>query len=192
MTDQRHTSRDEADPTDFAAPAADQVELLFRSHGDVILRYCLFELGNLVDAEDAVSETFARLIRSPRRDNGAVEGDADRAWLFGIARNVIREQRRYRKRHPTHEIERLEDATDRTDLTPDDLVVQASESVAVREALQALKPDQREVLLLRFVAGLTSEEAGAALGKRAGAVRVQQMRAIEALRTQFLARGAER
>ncbi|MFP5225829.1 MAG: RNA polymerase sigma factor [Actinomycetota bacterium] len=55
----------------------------------------------------------------------------------------------------------------------------------IRGALEELRDEHRQVLLLRFVGGMSSEEVGESLGKSAGAVRIQQMRALEALRLQL-------
>ena len=55
----------------------------------------------------------------------------------------------------------------------------------VRRLCDALPPDQRDVLLLRMVAGMTVEQAAEALGKPPGAVKSLQHRAVAALRKQF-------
>ena len=161
----------------------DLVAWLFDRHGDAVLRYCRAGLRNPADAEDAVSETFARLLRSPRRPTPArgLEGDPDRAWVFGIARNVVREQRRWHRRHPV-EVADVTLTIDRTQPEPDELASDHEELQLLRDAIDGLREDYRQVILLRFAAGLTSEEAGQVLGKSAGAVRIQQLRALEALK----------
>lgn len=160
----------------------DLVGRLYERHADAVLRYCTLALGSIADAEDAVSETYARLIRSPRRPTAhPVSGDADRAWVFGIARNVVREQRRWRRRHPT-DLTAVESGADRTQPSLDELASQQEELEQLRVAIDGLRDEYRQVLLLRFAAGLTSEETGQVLGKSAGAVRIQQLRALEQLK----------
>lgn len=161
----------------------DVVARLYERHADAVLRYCTLALGNRVDAEDAVSETFARLIRSPRRPvaSSDLTGDADRAWVFGIARNVIREQRRWKRRHPTDPTD-VATGFDRTELGLEELATEREELSALRAAIADLRDEYRQVILLRFAGGLTSEETGQVLGKSAGAVRIQQLRALEQLR----------
>jgi RNA polymerase sigma-70 factor, ECF subfamily len=166
----------------------DLVGRLFEAHADALFRYCLLELGNSSDAEDAVSETFARVIRNPPRQNRKLTGDPDRAWLFGIARNVVREQRRYRRRHPAHPIDALPEPEDRTLPEPTEQLIAQHDLEEIRGALEDLRDEHRQVLLLRFVGGMSSDEVGESLGKSAGAVRIQQMRALEALRQQLAAR----
>jgi RNA polymerase sigma-70 factor, ECF subfamily len=169
----------------------DLVGRLFEAHADALFRYCLLELGNSSDAEDAVSETFARVIRNPPRQNRKLSGDPDRAWLFGIARNVVREQRRYRRRHPAHPIDALPEPEDRTLPEPTDDLIAQHDLEEIRGALEELRDEHRQVLLLRFVGGMSSDEVGESLGKSAGAVRIQQMRALEALRQQLAAKQIE-
>jgi RNA polymerase sigma-70 factor (ECF subfamily) len=161
----------------------DTVARLYDQHADAVFRYCILALGSAADAEDAVSETFARLIRSRRRRAApaALPGDPDRAWVFGIARNVIREQLRYRRRHPT-ELADVTMTADTTQPSLDDIASDREELRVLREAMQGLREEYRQVLLLRFAAGLTSEETGQVLGKSAGAVRIQQLRALEQLK----------
>jgi RNA polymerase sigma-70 factor (ECF subfamily) len=55
----------------------------------------------------------------------------------------------------------------------------------VRELLAALAPDQRDVVLLRIVADLSIEDTAAALGKRPGAVKALQHRAMRSLRNKL-------
>lgn len=179
------TTGSEAPPPDGeGTEASDQVGRLFEAHADAVLRYCYVALGNLVDAEDAVSETFARLIRTGRRKGlPGVAGDPDRAWLFGIARNVVREHLRHRKRNLVAEPDMNLAEPLQTGI--EDLIADREDVAVVREALAGIKPEHRQVILLRFAAGLTAEETGRILGKSPGAVRIQQMRALQALRNSF-------
>lgn len=163
-------------------PRDDDVGRLYDRHSAAVLRYCLVALGSFADAEDAVSETYARLLRAkqitpPRHP---VAGDPERAWVFGVARNVVREHKRWRRRHPSQPIP--PEATDRTALTLDELAIDSDELRSLRTAIDRLSDDHRQVILLRFAAGLTSDETGQVLGKSAGAVRIQQLRALEQLK----------
>lgn len=184
MSEERHRPGDEVqDVARVGSARADEVGILFDRHADAVFRFCFLSLGSVVDAEDAVSETFARVIRSPRHAAPAtLLGDPDRAWLFGIARNVVRELRRYRRRHRTEPMDTVLEYADLTSLSPADHATTATEIAAMRAALSTLREEQQQVLLLRFVAGLSSEETAKILGKSAGAVRVQQLRALKSLR----------
>jgi RNA polymerase sigma-70 factor (ECF subfamily) len=128
-------------------------------------------------AEDAVSETMARALDNIGRFTW--HGGGFDAWLYGIARNVVRELVRSGQRtrglvhedHPSAE------------RGPEDHAVAGAESTAVRAAFARLAPDDREVLELRVHGGLSSEDVGRLLGKQPGAVRMAQARALQRLRT---------
>jgi RNA polymerase sigma-70 factor, ECF subfamily len=134
------------------------------------------------DAEEAVSETLTRAVAAlPRyRD----DGPGIDAWIFGICRNVVLdEQRRSWRRRSA----RGRDAVAVAAWTPDepgpfDAVLGNEEAGLLRVAFARLSPEDREVLELRVVAGLDAEGVGEVLGKRAGAVRMAQSRALERLR----------
>ncbi len=88
-------------------------------------------------------------------------------------------QRRYQ---PLDETRRAEHAS----IQPDEIGLEL-ERQEVRRLLNQLKEDQRSVLILRFLVGLSSAETAAAMGKSDGAVRVLQHRALKALRERLAA-----
>jgi RNA polymerase sigma-70 factor (ECF subfamily) len=103
------------------------------------------------------------------------------AFVYGIAGHKVADAQRagFRDRSDaTH------DLPDRADSRPgpEDAAVAASEAARVAGLLDQLPPAHRELLLLRVVAGLSAEEAGAALNMSPGAVRVAQHRALARLR----------
>lgn len=129
------------------------------------------------DADDLTGEVLLHLVRGIDRFTG--DEAAFRSWVFLIAHHrAIDERRRNRRRDDV--VRRLPpvDAVDFVDgdvldrLWPDEWA----------ERLSALSDDQRTVLLLRVVAGLSAEEVGAIIGKKPGAVRVMQHRAVLRLR----------
>lgn len=126
-------------------------------------------------ARDAVAETMARAVAKIDKYEGQGAGGFD-GWLFGILRHVVidahRVARRDRERPPLPPI-----AT----AGPLDDLLQQEEADEVRAAFATLDPDDQEVLELRVVAGLSSEEVAAVLGKRPGAIRMAQARALERL-----------
>ncbi|HEY6072906.1 MAG TPA: sigma-70 family RNA polymerase sigma factor, partial [Anaerolineales bacterium] len=67
------------------------------------------------------------------------------------------------------------------DPSPDQQIELQFETEALREALKELTEDQQQVVVLKFIAGLSTDEIAEQLGKRAGAVRALQMRALQAL-----------
>jgi RNA polymerase sigma-70 factor (ECF subfamily) len=133
-------------------------------------------------AEDSVSETMTRAVASIHRLNLA-EGGFE-AWVFGIARHVSVDHHRRHQRIRRHlHLGRLLSADDVEGATPvdHDLVVE-DDHAAIRSHFAELTDNEREVLELRVIAGLSAEEAGQALGRTAGAVRTAQSRALAHLR----------
>jgi RNA polymerase sigma-70 factor, ECF subfamily len=133
-------------------------------------------LGGADLARDAVSETMVRAvsaINSYTRDD-----DGFTPWLFGICRHVVADIHRARYREAP---EPLSDPGQES-AGPLDALLENEERAAVRAAFERLDADERELLELRVIAGLSSAEVAALLRKRPGAVRMAQMRALSRLR----------
>jgi RNA polymerase sigma-70 factor (ECF subfamily) len=139
------------------------------------------------EPEDLTGEIFLQAVRDlPRFEGSAADF---RAWLFTIAHHRFLDERRRTKRRPV-------------DPAPDDVITERLPSVDtetdalralsdehVRGIIEGLVPAQREVMLMRILAGLTIEEIARTLGKRPGAVKALQRRAIESIRRSMAAGG---
>lgn len=122
-------------------------------------------------AEDAVGETFTRAWAALPRYRPM--GVPFVAWLYGIARHVVVDAQRMGARVEP----RAEPRPDRPEAREYDL-----DHLTLGAALARLPDEQRVVIELKFLAGMTNEEVAAALGKSPGAVNTQQWRALGALR----------
>ncbi len=132
------------------------------------------------DAEDLTQLVFVKALEAlPRYESRGVPFGG---WLFRLARNTIVDFVRTRRDHA-----QLEQAADRPDAGagPAEIAAQRDEFAAVTVALAALTDEQREVIALRFFAGLSAREAAEAMGKQEGTIRGLQFRAIAALRRQL-------
>lgn len=161
-----------------AASDPDAWETIFRrSHGR-LLAFARRRTSSMDAAQDAVSETMVRALE--KIDRFTWDGAGFDAWLFGILRNVVlegyRADGRARRGRSVHN----------DDSVPDDgplgQVVAREEADRVRAAFARLSPEEQELLELRVVAGLSSDGAASVLGKRPGAVRMAQARALGRLR----------
>lgn len=172
---ERHT---EEHPDRLAA----RFGLLFESHHGEIHRYIGSRLGQ-AHADDLAAETFLVAFRGRDRFSGPPEHQ--RAWLYGIATNLIHrhrrdEERRYRALgrasgpDPTTE----DDGTDRVV----DRVLATEAQPALAQALNELNPADRDALLLTAVAELSYSEVAAALGVPPGTVGSRLTRARRAVR----------
>jgi RNA polymerase sigma-70 factor (ECF subfamily) len=149
---------------------------LFDSYYPRVFRYALGKLARPDDAEDVAAETFARVLRD--LDRFKWKGGGFEAWLFRIASNLVVDHVRAAQRERADEA-----ATEVLERTTPERAVLASETQAeIGRAVARLGDDQREVVLLRFVAGLDTLETGKVMGRNANAVRQLQHRALENLR----------
>lgn len=161
-------------------PAA--VESLIGRVRPMIVRYCRARLGRVSGqyhiADDVAQEVCIAVLGAlPRyRDMGRPFA----SFVFGIASHKIADALRsaIRAAVPTED---LPDGPDEGP-GPEETVVRYIEAERARGLLNRLPDHQRELVLLRVVAGLSAEETGNVLGMSAGAVRVAQHRAIARLR----------
>ena len=109
------------------------------------------------------------------------EGATFRAWLFRVAHNSVVNHRRTRSRRRT---EPLPPDLERhaPDADPAGLVARADDLRLVLAAMRELPDERRQVILLRFVDGLSAREIGTVLDRSEGAVRVLLHRALRELR----------
>jgi RNA polymerase sigma-70 factor (ECF subfamily) len=156
-------------------------EAAYDTYGKGLMGFLVLRLGDRDDAAEALSETFLRALEKIEGLRGGA--DAFRAWLFRIARNVATDRLRSRARL-TLEAE-PDETVDRLTGGPVEQVIAAEDAVEVRRALASLPADDREVVWLRVCAGLSSDEVGDIVGKKAGTVRMQQLRALEAMARQL-------
>lgn len=149
---------------------------LYQRYVDPVYRYCSRCLGDQHAAEDATSVIFTKALAA----FGTCQEAHFRSWLFSIAHNVIVDMRRSRQQwEPLLAAEELPDAA--TWVSPEAQALEADDARTVRDLLQHLSPDQRELLELRL-SGLTDIEIARALGRSHGAVRTSQYRALARLR----------
>jgi len=168
------------DLADVCAAQADRgaFAVLYRRYLDRVYGYAFYQLGDHHDAEDATERTFTAALRALPgfRDEGA----SFRAWLFRIAHRTISNARRSRARRRA---ERLPATFDRPapNADPAGIVGRADELRGVLRAVSELPDDRRQVVLLRFVDGLSSREIGEVMDRSEGAARVLLHRALRDL-----------
>lgn len=155
---------------------ADAWEALYRHAYPGLLRYARRRLARREEADDAVSETFARACS--RIGAFVWTGGGFNAWLFGILRNVVLEHQRRDRRGGQRLVPEVLVADD----DPAEDLLMDEEAATVRAAFAQLSPEDQEVLELRVVGGLGADQVGTVVGKRAGAVRMAQSRALGRLR----------
>ena len=150
---------------------------LYRRYLDPVYGYSFYLLGDHHDAEDATERTFLAALGAIDRYRD--EGSTFRSWLFRIAHNQLANALRARSRHRTASLDAVLEPAATDD--PARLTGTADDARRLRAAVASLSDDRRQVVILRFVDGLTAREIGDVLGRSEGAVRVLQHRALREL-----------
>lgn len=167
-------ARDEADRE------REQFERLFRAHSDAIYRFCLRRTRDPELADDARSAVFFEAWR--RRDQVDLEARSPLPWLYGVAVNVLRNQRRASRRReaaqrrlprPALHFDSVDEIAERVDAT-----ARAGAALAL---IDRLPPHEREVVVLCLAHGLSYSAAALALDVPVGTIRSRLARARERL-----------
>lgn len=139
--------------------------------------YCLRRL----DPEDAADATAEIFTVAWRRIESLPPGDQARLWLYGVARNVIAHQRRGHERRNRLSKRLRNSSLPSVAPAADVQVVRRIEDQMVLEALERMKPDDREVLRLKLWENLSHGEIGEVFGISAHAVDMRVKRATKRL-----------
>jgi RNA polymerase sigma-70 factor (ECF subfamily) len=151
-------------------------EALYRSSRDDVYAYVAGLLRDRAAAEDVTALAFERAYRKRRRFNS--KRGSRRAWLFGIARNAALDELRRRGR----QAELVTEPEDVEGALPDDAAEVRLRRTALREALASLAPRERELVALKFFAGLTNAEIGRVTGTSESNAGTRIHRVIQKLR----------
>ena len=154
----------------------ERFELLYRSSRDDVFAYVATLLNDRAAAEDVTALAFERAYR--RRMTFDRRRGEERAWLFGIARNAALDELRRRKRLASLTV----DPEDVSEAEDDDGAEVALRRTAVRAAMAQLAPRDREVIALKFHAGLRNADLAKVLGVSETAAGTLLYRAMEKLR----------
>jgi RNA polymerase sigma-70 factor (ECF subfamily) len=150
---------------------------IFDEFGGPIYRFIASRVNSPTDAEDLTQLVFVKALEAlPRYE---ARGIPFGGWLFRLARNAIIDQSRTRRDHLSL-VTVVTRATE--EAGPEAMATLRDDLERVARALTDLTDDQREVIELRFLAGLSVYEAAAAMGRQEGTIRGLQFRAIAALR----------
>lgn len=163
------------------AQAGDQAafDLLYNRFADPLYRYVAGYCGSAAVAEDLTGDLWLRVVErlpSFRFPHGSPEA-AFSAWLYRIARNLAIDASRRRGNYNAQLAEEIES----DGRAPDEAVIMGEEYAELRAALHALTPEQRTVVLLRFVEERSNAEVARVMEKSEGAVKVMQHRALATL-----------
>ena len=163
---------------DRAQQEAADLAGLFEQYYDRIARYIAVRIGNRDAAEDMAGEVFLRAVESV--DSLAKPDVPVQAWLFRVAHNLVVDHYRRNSRRPTVAIDDAMEIAGATDLVGE--VELRMDMERVSAVIVQLNAGQQEVIALRFMGGLSAEEAGAVMGRTSGAIQELQRTALKAIR----------
>lgn len=158
------------------------IPTMFDEHGAALYRYARSRLGNDRDAEDVVQEALVRAWRHAHTFDPA--RGTERAWLFGITRNLIADARRPRRL-------RIVDLghTQVEEAGEDPALDRVVEQSLVADVLRTLSGDHRRVLIAAYWEGRTTAEIAQRLDIPQGTVKSRLFYAFRALRLGLEERG---
>lgn len=175
------TSKDDLSEAIRRAQQGDKraFDVIYDRFADPLFRYVYARCGDATMAEDLLGDLWVRVVERLEGfklpPSGAEAAFA--AWLYRIAYNLVIDNFR---RKESSNVALSPDVSDR-DPTPDEHAISGDERRELHEAIEQLTPDQREVVLLRFIEERSNAEVAALTGRSEGAVKVMQHRALGAL-----------
>jgi RNA polymerase sigma-70 factor (ECF subfamily) len=154
---------------------ASAMHYLYVRYVDDVYRYVFSIVRDAHDAEDVTQALFAKLMTTIGRYEQREVPFA--AWILRVARNASLDHVRSRRQIPVEEVHRVNEHDEQ---------IGFERSQSLRAAFERVPEDQREVLLLRHVGGMSPSEIAASLGKSEGAVHGLHHRGRKALRRALL------
>jgi RNA polymerase sigma-70 factor (ECF subfamily) len=162
---------------------------LYERYFDRVYSYLAFKLGSPTEAEDAAGQVFLRALESLAGFRWT--GVPFRAWLFRIAHNHLVDALRRRTRRPSEPLDAGLDLADGRALAdPEGWLMEKLRREDLLHAVAGLTELQRQVISLKFAAGLTNAEVALILGRSEGAVKALQHAGLQALHRRLARRVA--
>jgi RNA polymerase sigma-70 factor, ECF subfamily len=154
------------------------IRFLYMQYADNVYGYVRSIVRDDYEAEDVTQHVFAKLmVVLPKYEQRSVPFAA---WILRVARNVAVDHMRQRRAIPCEEVREMEPRRDSGEAQ--------QTSMGLREALEELPDDQREVLVLRHLVGLSPGEIAGRLGKTEPSVHGLHHRGRGSLRTALVER----
>lgn len=140
-----------------------------------LLRYATGMTYNPSLSEEVVSSVFERFLEILHRGKGPKKNI--KSYLYRMTYNAVVDSSRSKV-----ESSELTETIPEEKKSPEEFVEQGDKVAAINRALSSLTEDQRNLVLLRFVEGLTMRETAAVMSKTINAIKTMQQRAVKSLR----------
>ena len=155
----------------------DAIHSIYETYYPKIYNYAFMQMGDVQAAEDLASDVMLKMIEKVHTFK--FKGMPFGAWVFRIARNRLIDLHRRRKRRG--EVD-LSETIATAVANPQVLAERALERGQIQVALKHLTPEQRQVIVLKFIEGFDNRSVGKIMGRSEGAIKSLQHRALGALR----------
>jgi RNA polymerase sigma-70 factor (ECF subfamily) len=162
-----------------AVDSGDQLLRAFNELRDELVSTLWFLLGNHDDAHDVAQEAFLRCWRT---QDSLAEVQNIRAWIFRVGLNAAKDLQRSAWRRRVKPLLGNEMTLMGNGASPAETLEDQEVMLRLREALLHLRPEEKEVFLLRQNGDLTYEEIAALHGRPVGTVKTQMRSALQKLR----------
>ena len=157
--------------------------LLYENYLQKIYNYVYYRTGNHHDAEDLTAKTFQRAMKHISRYEQ--RGVPFSAWLYRIAHNVVANWHRDQSRRKVVVLDELV-LYQRWQQSPEGLVEENEEKRELLKAIRRLPADRQQLLILKFVEGMSNEATGQIMGRSEGAIKSLYHRTLLALRKEIV------
>ncbi|MEN9604632.1 MAG: hypothetical protein RJB39_317 [Candidatus Parcubacteria bacterium] len=164
-------------------------ESIYYEHVDTLIKFAYFRLTDQEKAVDVVQDVYANYFAYLKNIRENPEKHAEkgvvnhRAFLFKSLRNSIIDQYRSKK---SYSLDSMIEEGYETDVESDEDVTSGTETSLthkyVIEKIKTLKPEQQELLYMRYIEDMTIPEMATALGERENTISVKLHRVIETLK----------
>ena len=157
---------------------------LYSIYLDRIYRYIYYHVKDRMMAEDITEEVFVKAWKAIRSCRG--RGSTFSSWIYRIAHNHMVNSQRNNSRSISMGMESLVSVSDRRQK-----VENKTDRYELTELLDELPLNQKQVLILKFLEGMSNSEIAKIMNKSEGAIRILQMRGLSSLRQNITAGGDE-
>lgn len=162
--------------------ASEAFGLLYERYIKKIYNYIYYRTGNINDAEDLTSKVFHRAFRHIESYNH--RGIPFSAWLYRIAHNLVANWYRDRSRKKEVTLEDHLPSSFHFDF-PETALEQNQESEKMMKAIRKLPPERQQLIILKYVEGLSNTDIGIIMRKSEGAIKSLYHRTLESLRKEI-------
>jgi RNA polymerase sigma-70 factor (ECF subfamily) len=176
-----HQRSDEELIAEFQAGKTDAFTILVGRYKDPLTNYVVRFVGDRDAADDVVQDVFVRVFRKKNAYRPVAKFST---WIYTIAANLSKTELRRRRKHVFFSLSRGKEDSDRQPLEIPDLRFAAdtpaekeSRNLLIQQALDALNPKFKEILILADIQDLTYEEITAITGMNIGTVKSRLNRA---------------